>query len=147
MNPTNFSLTLGRLIDIGMKFTGILILGFAYILTVNGQEQKNAQPQDSSKNKSHYYSRELILTQPPLLPAHSYGDTQQNFSSFLHQSHTVPMPPFSWTYTTKIDLESAWKQELAKQDEYRTLRTILGSVNMGGAAYLTYLHLKKYGLK
>ncbi len=57
------------------------------------------------------------------------------------------MPPFSWTYKTKIDLESAWKQELTKQEEYRTLRTILGSIEMGGVGYLTYLHLKKYGLK
>ncbi|MGD0038253.1 MAG: hypothetical protein ABSC53_13290 [Bacteroidota bacterium] len=57
------------------------------------------------------------------------------------------MPPFSWTYKTEIDLKSAWKQELTKQEEYQTLRTILGSIEMGGVAYLTYLHLKKYGLK
>jgi hypothetical protein len=57
------------------------------------------------------------------------------------------MPPLSWIFKIKIDLETSWKQELAKQEEYQTLRSILGSIEMGGVAYLTYLHLKKYGLK
>jgi hypothetical protein len=57
------------------------------------------------------------------------------------------MPPLSWMFKIKIDLETSWKQELAKQEEYRTWRSILGSIEMGGVAYLTYLHLKKYGLK
>jgi hypothetical protein len=136
------------LIDVRAKSTGILVLAFVFIFTASGQEQKNVQPPDSSKKRSQFNRLELSLAQPTFLPAHSYGDTQQNFSDFLHhQSLTVPMPPFSWTFKSKIDLESAWKQELTKQEEYRTLRTILGSVEMGGVTYLTYLHLKKYGLK
>jgi hypothetical protein len=120
---------------------------FASFFAVNGQEQKNVQQQDTSKKKPQFYNFELFLAPPMILPPQSYGGTQETFSDFLHQSLSVPMPPFSWTFKTNIDLETSWKQELSKQEEYRTLRTILGSVEMGGVAYLTYLHLKRYGLK
>jgi hypothetical protein len=147
MSITNFSSISIQLTDVCTKPTGILILAFAFILTASGQELNTVLPQDSSKKRPQLFNLELSLTQMELLPAQSIGITQQSFSDFVHQSLTVPMPPFSWTFKSKIDLESAWKQELAKQDEYKTLRTILGSVEMGGVAYLTYLHLKKYGLK
>ncbi|MGD1043912.1 MAG: hypothetical protein ABR936_01155 [Bacteroidota bacterium] len=133
--------------NIGAKLSGIIFLIFTFIHPANGQEQKSVQQQDTSIKRSRFYDPELFLVKPALIIPHSYGDTQVNFSDFLHQSLTVPMPPFSWTYKTKIDLQSAWKQELTKQEEYRTLRTILGSIEMGGVAYLAYLHLKKYGLK
>jgi hypothetical protein len=130
-----------------MKSIGLLFLTFASFLAVNGQEQKNVQPQDTLQKNPQFYKFELFLTQPIVLPPRSSGGPQESFSYFLHQSLSVPMPPFSWTFKTNLDLETSWKQELAKQEEYRTWRSILGSIEMGGVAYLTYLHLKKYGLK
>jgi len=128
------------------KLFGIIFLIFTFIYPAKGQEQKSAQ-QDTSIKRSRFYDPELFLVKPAIIIPQSFGGTQKNFSDFLHQSLAVPMPPFSWTYKTKIDLESTWKQELTKQEEYRTLRTILGSIEMGGVAYLSYLHLKNYGLK
>jgi hypothetical protein len=97
--------------------------------------------------RSRFYDLDLFLVNPaPAIPQ-ALRDTQENFPGFLHQSLTVPLPSFSWTYKTEIDLKSAWKQELTKQEEYQTLRTIFGSVEIGGVAYLTYLHFKKYGMK
>ena len=130
-----------------MKSIGLLLLTFASFLAVNGQEQKNVQQQDTLQKKPQFYNFKLFLTQPTLLRPQSYKVPQESFSDFIHQSLSVPMPPFSWTYKTKLDLETSWKQELAKQEEYRTWRSILESIEMGGVAYLTYLHLKKYGLK
>jgi hypothetical protein len=147
MSLTKFSFNSEQLVDVCTKSIGILIFIFTFAYTANGQEQKSVQQQDTSIKRSRFYDPELFFVKPALIIPQSFGVTQENFSSFLHQSLTVPMPPFSWTYKTKIDLESAWKQELTKQEEYRTLRTILGSIEMGGVAYLTYLHLKNYGLK
>ena len=130
-----------------MKTIGLLLLALASFLPVNGQEQKSLQHQDISGKKTQFYNFQLFLTQPELLPSQSYNVPPKSFSDFLHQSLSAPIPSFSWTFKTKLDLENSWKQELAKQEEYRTLRTILSSVKMGGVAYLTYLHLKKYGLK
>jgi hypothetical protein len=136
-----------RLIDICTKSFSILLLASVFLLPASGQEQKSMPSQDTSTKRSLIYNSELFLAQPSLLPARSYEVTQESFSDFLHQSLSVPMPPFSWTFKTKNDLENSWRQELAKQNEYRTLRTVLGSIQMGGVAYLTYMHLKKYGLK
>ena len=129
------------------KTVGMLILAFAWNLPLNGQEQNKFQQQDTVREKTQYYNPELFLTPPTFLSGQPRRLPQNSFSNFLHQSLTVPMPPFSWRYETNNDLQTSWKQELAKQEEDRTLRTILGSVQMGGAAYLTYLHFKKYGLK
>jgi hypothetical protein len=130
-----------------MKSIGLLLLIFATFLAVNGQEQQNERQQDTLQKKPQFYNIELFLTQPTVLPPRSSGGPQDSFSDFPRQSLSVPMPPFSWTFKTNIDLETSWKQELAKQEEYRTWKSILGSIEMGGVAYLTYLHLKKYGLK
>lgn len=53
----------------------------------------------------------------------------------------------SWMLQSRSDLLAPWKLELQSQEKYQIWRSILGSVQMGGAAYLLYLHLKKYGLK
>jgi hypothetical protein len=133
--------------NIGIKPLSLLILTSIFLCPASGQEQNNVQQQDTVKKRPQFYIPELFLTQPTLLPPQSYGAPQESFSDFLNQSLTVPMPPFSWRYETNLDLLTSWKQELAKQEEYQTLRTILGSIEMGGVAYLTYLHFKKYGLK
>ncbi len=81
----------------------------------------------------------LFLTSPSVSP--------EDFQWFFRQSLTAPLPTLPWELQENIDLQSIWQQELTKQSKYRTLRTILGSVQAGTVAYLTYLHLKKYGFK
>jgi len=62
--------------------------------------------------------------------------------------HTIPVlhEPFFLTLTKEIDISSPWKLELAEQNEFRTLGLILGSIEAGGAAYIAYRHIKKYGI-
>ena len=66
---------------------------------------------------------------------------------FLRQSLASPMLSLSWESQPDFGIASAWKDEVLKQKEYKTLRTILGSIQAGGVAYLAYRHIKKYGLK
>ena len=113
---------------------------------MNGQEAKNVQ-QDTSRKRPGMYNLDIYLPLPGILPIPSTNVPRQSISDFLHQSLSVPLTPFSWTYKTNIELETTWQKELARQNEYKTLKTIMGSVQMGGAAYLMYLHFKKYGLK
>jgi hypothetical protein len=65
----------------------------------------------------------------------------------LHQSLMNFPSSLSAQFQTQIDVVSPWKQELAKQNELRTLKTILGAIQAGGTAYLLYEHIRKYGLK
>jgi hypothetical protein len=115
-------------------------------LSATGQEQTKV-PLDTVRKMPQFFSVDLSLTQPIVLPARSPILPQQSFSDFIHQSLSTPMPSSFWTTKTSMDLTTSWQQELAKQNEYKTLRTILGSMQMGATAYLLYTHLKKYGLK
>ena len=130
----------------GCKSVCMLIVFIIGSLSASGQEQTKVQ-QDTLRKVLQDYSIDLSLTQPTLLPARSTILPQQSFSDFIHQSLSTPMPSSFWTTKTSMDLATSWQQELAKQNEYKTLRTILGSMQMGGTAYLLYMHLKKYGLK
>jgi hypothetical protein len=71
----------------------------------------------------------------------------ENIPYYLDQPSVVSLQYSSWKLQQNLNLSPIWKLELAKQDEYKTLYTILGSIEAGGVAYLTYLHFKKYGLK
>jgi hypothetical protein len=128
-----------------MKIFLLILVIFA---SSNGQDKDSIQFQDSIKSGRHsFLPNTSFLDNPSLSIPLSLNNRQQDFSTFLRQSLSAPAPPFSWSFNNKLSLESTWKQELADQNRYRTLRTILGSVQMGGVAYLTYLHIKKYGLK
>ena len=65
----------------------------------------------------------------------------------LHQALTILPTSLSGQFQQQIDLISPWKQELAKQNELHTLKTILGALQAGGTAYLLYEHIRKYDLK
>jgi hypothetical protein len=136
-----------RFIAVCARCITILVFTFVWILTARGQEQTRTPWNDTSLGRPLEFNSELFLAPPSLLPIRSHAIPQESFTDFLHQSMSVPLLPFSLRYKTKNDLENSWKQELAKQEEYRTLRMVLGTVQMGGVAYLTYLHIKKYGLK
>lgn len=58
-----------------------------------------------------------------------------------------PFPLLPITTGQKIDLISPFRLQMAKENEYRTWRKILGSVQFGAVGYLVYRRIKKYGLK
>jgi hypothetical protein len=47
----------------------------------------------------------------------------------------------------KPDLTAALRLQRARAESNSTLYTILGTVQVGGVAYLAYRHIKKYGFK
>jgi hypothetical protein len=66
---------------------------------------------------------------------------------FLHQSLTYFPSSLSSQFQQQVDVVSPWKQELAKENEFRTLKFILQTVEAGGTAYLLYEHFRRYGSK
>jgi len=114
---------------------------------LSAQESGTRDVSDSSAirlpvNQSLYRSFYKDVIFPP--PPQGYLD---NFHGFMHQSLTLLPSSLSQQFQQQIDLTSPWKQELARQNEYRTLWLILGSIQAGGTAYLLYKHIEKYGLK
>ncbi|MBA4312725.1 MAG: hypothetical protein C0417_08855 [Chlorobiaceae bacterium] len=120
----------------------ILILLFVLMPVAHGQE-----PKDTSTIKPNIFDSGLSIVTPPVLSNLSFRTAPVFYPTLLQPSFTLSMQPFSWKSPEKVDLVSSWKSVLAKQEELRTLRTILGTVQLGGVAYLAYRHIKKYGLK
>ena len=128
-----------------MKIFYITILLYAFMVIAIGQVYQSKQ--DTSLNKPRNIDSAFLFDKPPGLFYPSFKTTPDYYLSLLQPSFTLSMQSFSWKSPEKIDLISSWKSVLNKQEELRTLRTILGTVQLGGVAYLAYRHLKKYGLK
>jgi hypothetical protein len=120
----------------------ILILLFVLMLVAHGQE-----PKDTSTIKPNIFDSGLSIVTPPVLSNLSFRTAPAFYPTLLQSPFTLGMRSFSWKSPERIDLVSPWQYELTKQEELRTLRTILGTVQLGGVAYLAYRHIKKYGLK
>jgi hypothetical protein len=117
---------------------GILVLFFAATLVASSQELKTLQLPDTSVNWQQRVYSESLFPRFSFLPPRPLG--------LLYQEPLVPSRLF-FPLQEKIDLASPWKLELANQEKYRTMWTILGSIEAGGVAYIAYQHIKKYGLK
>jgi hypothetical protein len=125
----------------------MLVFSFSMAYTLCAQEPDKKEVRDTlmknppiNQSLLRSYHTDIIL--PPSLresPIYSPG--------FLHQSLTYFPTSLSSQFQQQIDVVSPWKQELAKENELRTLRFILQAVGAGGTAYLLYEHIRKYGSK
>lgn len=125
----------------------ILLLSFSVACTFYAQESDKKNVRDTLVKRS-VINQSLIrsLYTDTILPL-SMRDSHEYIPISLHEALTNIPSSLSGQFQQQIDLVSPWKQELAKQNELRTLKTILGAVQAGGTAYLLYEHIKKYGLK
>ena len=122
-----------------------LIFSASYSLCAqksNGREGGDSIPIKPPINQTllHNFHTDTIL---PL----SMFEFPINAHEFVHQSLTTLPTSLSSQFQQQVDVVSPWKQELIKQNELRTLRTVLGVVQTGGTAFLLYEHIRKYGLK
>ena len=146
MNLKNFKIAL-QLISVKYFFIDVMIFGsifLYYAAKVYGQEQK---VKDSTLTIRQFDNSEFSLGRTNYLLSPSLRLTLGEYPDLLSQPQVIPLSSISWSMNTNSSIESIWKQELIRQNEYRTLKTIVSSVQIGGVAYLAYLHIKKYGLK
>ena len=128
-----------------MKITAILTL--LLTISANGQELPGVKLQDTSALDprildSEYLNSALSLSLPLSMQTTPGKDTNEFYSpSLLSLQYRLAKQG------QNFDLSSIWKREIAGQEDYKTLQTVLGSIQAGGAAYLLYRHLKKYGFK
>jgi hypothetical protein len=151
-----------RVSALRMKTIFVLILSCAFALNVRGQEQKHYPLQDSSSSKTQTFDARLLDLYPSVSLPISIKTSPEGLGGFLSQPSSTTGPgyvsgflrlslatpmPSPWDSQQKLSLATCWRQDLGRQQEYQTFRMILGSLEAGGAAYLAYKHIKKYGLK
>jgi hypothetical protein len=140
----------------------VILLAFASLFSSFSQEQKHNPSSDSTAVRAPAFETLSLFPPPAATPSLSLKSNLDGFDGFLSRtpilagseyglgflrlSLAAPIPP-PWDSQQKLSLATCWTNELRRQEEYRTFRMILGSIQAGGAAYLAYRYLKKYGLK
>jgi hypothetical protein len=130
-----------------MRTVCILFSFFSLAFFAIGQEQQTIRLQDTSIIKPKNINSEYLPGTPSLSLPLSLRMMSDNNPDYPGQSLMLSLQSGSWKTQQNLDLSSIWKREVAKQEEYKTLRMVMGSIQAGGVAYLAYLHFKKYGFK
>lgn len=130
-----------------MKFILILFPLFAVTFNVCGQGLQQISPEDSTKVLSQIYSDKLLFSSPTLSLPFAFNTVSDNYPESLHLKFGSSSNTLHSIIKQNLDVSGIWKIGALKEDEFKTLRSILGSVQLGGVAYLAYKHIKKYGVK
>jgi hypothetical protein len=125
----------------------ILVLSISAAYTLCAQEPDKKELHDTLAKKPLINQSLLRSFQSEITSLPSLHDFPEYAPMSLHQALTILPTSLSGQFQQQIDLISPWKQELAKQNELHTLKTILGALQAGGTAYLLYEHIRKYDLK
>ncbi len=124
-------------------FVCLLVLAPA----AHGQEQNRVITGDTSATRLSIaqpvwqVSRDTFLS--PLSVEILYGDRVD----LLLRPGSFANDLGPWMLEKKTDILSPWNLELRDEEKYSTWRSILGSVQIGGAAYLAYRYIKNHGLR
>ncbi|MBX2992071.1 MAG: hypothetical protein KF749_13015 [Bacteroidetes bacterium] len=117
-------------------------------LAASAQDKPATQSKDTTRSEVSILDPGISFGKPTFVLPPLLTLTPGDFSEELHITAPSTPPPFlSSSVVEKIDLLSPLKLQRAREDDLSTLRTILGTVQLGGVAYLAYRHLKKYGFK
>jgi hypothetical protein len=139
-----------------------VILSLVCVLHVLAQEKRQNAPPDSTAKKTQALDALWLYPSSAFKPPLSFKTGLEGFDGFLSQSPATmgseyglgflrqslasPLPP-PWDSQQKLSLATCWTDEFRRQQEYHTFRMILGSIQMGGAAYLAYKHIKNHGFR
>lgn len=127
-----------------LRHTRIVILFFIPLFSSPAQDSSRVQVKDSSLSL-------LRLPEQPLLFTQSFEyslltvEPSHVFSKYFGTPAFESAPMMDWTLQSEIDLIQPWKLNLAQQQKYSTVNIVFGGAATGGALYLAYKHIKKYG--
>jgi hypothetical protein len=127
----------------------VLLLLVLFVPRIYAQEPNRVLSlPDSSRRVSieidlQYMSSLSALSFPPSLKARLGIFSDLRHRSLMNLSPSLGLyPPLQ----PDLSIQTMWQNALRSDQEYQTLWTILGSIEMGGVAYIAYRHIKKYGL-
>jgi hypothetical protein len=124
-----------------------LLAALALPLIASGQESKRILPNDSSASVVRAFDARPLDSDFLTLSLLSSRTDPKLPPRPLYLSLSLSSTLDSRGLQKNLDISSMWQNEILKQEKYKTIRMILGSIEASTVAYLTYLHLKKYGPK
>jgi hypothetical protein len=120
---------------------------FAVAFSVHGQGLMGGEMKDTSSNRLRLIDPGISSGRPVFLLPPTLSIIPDDFSVTEERGFTSVPPFLASSVTGKIDLIAPFKLQLAKQNELHTLRSILGTVQLGAVGYLAYKQIKRWGKK
>jgi hypothetical protein len=134
-----------------MKIPCVVFLSLVATLAVLAQQRSGGDTTVADRaNRITIIDSGISLGKPMLLlPPSLQSDREIAVPPFLFGGGTpgVPPPFPGGGVELRADLTSPLRLQMESEARLRTLYTVLGTVQVGGVAYLAYRRLKKYGLK
>jgi len=129
-----------------MKLFQTFFFSLVVTFSICGQGLQHLSKEDSIQIKPQISNAPLFISSPILSLPFAFSTVQDNYPESLHLRFGSSSN-LRTIIEQNLDVSEIWKIGALKEDELKTLRSILGSVQLGGVAYLAYKHIKKYGLK
>ncbi|HCV43181.1 MAG TPA: hypothetical protein DGH68_06830 [Bacteroidetes bacterium] len=133
-----------------MKIIVLLSLTVFLVVAASSQQRSEVQPNDSAANRVILFDPGISTGKATLLLPKSLQSEPTFFIPPFLFSERAPgvVPPFlGGMIEQKADLISPLRLQMESEARLRTLRTVLGTVQVGGVVYMAYRRIKKYGLK
>ncbi|MEW5798422.1 MAG: hypothetical protein AB1728_05405 [Bacteroidota bacterium] len=127
-----------------MKIICVALFLFIVPLPSPAQDSSRVQVKDSSVSLLRLPEQHLLFMRSfeySLITA----EPSHVFSKYFGTPAFESAPMMDWTLQSEIDLIQPWKLNLAQQQKYSTVNIVFSGAATGGALYLAYRHIKKYG--
>lgn len=125
-----------------MRATGIAVVTIVSVMIACAQERSTIEPADTAKTAGIFLidaglsTGKALLLLPPALQYEEFTDNTPLFS--LWKKTAIAPPLIGGLAEPKADLTATLRAQWAKDNQLRTLRTVLGSVQIGAVGYLAY---------
>ncbi len=132
-----------------MKTFFTLLFFFSLSLPAFAQEQQSTKPHDTTLSLLRMDNPALLYAKPVFFLPFTFAlaAPEQNVQLSLYQTFAGVPQSFSWNNDEKVELTAPLKLQLYQSKSEKAFRITLGAASAGGAAFLAYRYLKKYGLK
>jgi hypothetical protein len=125
----------------------ILVACIAATLSLHGQTSSTTDRADTTDNRVRLIDPGISSGRPVFLLPPSLSIIPGDFGDPETIGLGTPPPFLGDPVTGKIDLIAPFKLQLEKQKELQTLRSVLGTVQVGAVAYLAYKQIRRWGKK
>jgi hypothetical protein len=123
--------------------THIVLVLFIGALTASAQDTATVRQSEVPVSIMRPSIPKFLLEQPTRFASFQLDIVSGRSVGGLNRWGMYSPEFFDMTSTGKIDLTAPLKLQMMKQEENKLMYSILGSVQLGGTAYLLYRHIKK----
>jgi hypothetical protein len=137
--------TMDRIHPARSRFVWIVLCIVSCGVAAIGQDAGVRPEADTAGRHMNFLLPGLSGIQTPMIVPEFFSTGYGPTPGFVVPALDITQPHRFGSYRENLDLTAGWRLELAGQEKLKTLQIIMGAAVLGGAGYVAYEHVKKYG--